>query len=162
MATAEIETTSARLAPASHHSRRGLRALEAQRMIDLCALRLAPSLAAGLIAYSHTRRFGDGLIVFICVLRALEAQRRLSYSGATGLPACRPADLHRSCALADGGGLANVVVDALVERKLGFEVCVLAMAVGEVLSVEYLDEGFDHVLVELGAGNAAQFDDRLV
>ncbi len=44
----------ARLAAASRASRRGLRALEAQRMIDLCALRLAPSLAAGLIA-SHTR-----------------------------------------------------------------------------------------------------------
>ena len=39
-------------------------------MIDLCALRLAPSPAAGLIAYSHMRRPGDGLIVFACVLIA--------------------------------------------------------------------------------------------
>jgi exopolysaccharide biosynthesis polyprenyl glycosylphosphotransferase len=81
MATAEIETgTSARLASTSTHSRRGLRALEAQRMIDLCALRLAPSLAAGLIAFSHTRRPGDGLIVFFAVFVASAA------GGRSGLP----------------------------------------------------------------------------
>jgi exopolysaccharide biosynthesis polyprenyl glycosylphosphotransferase len=68
MATAEIETNSARLDSTTRSSRRGLRALEAQRMIDLCALRLAPSLAAGLIAFSHTRRLGDALIVFFSVL----------------------------------------------------------------------------------------------
>jgi exopolysaccharide biosynthesis polyprenyl glycosylphosphotransferase len=81
MATAEIEENSARLNPSTtRSSRRGLRALEAQRMIDLCALRLAPSLAAGLIAYSHTRRVGDALIVFFCVLGASAAAAR------SGLP----------------------------------------------------------------------------
>ncbi len=80
MATAEIETISTRLASASRPSRRGLRALEAQRMIDLCALRLAPSLAAGLIAFSHTRRVGDGVIVFAGVLIAALA------AGRSGLP----------------------------------------------------------------------------
>ena len=49
-------------------------------MIDLCALRLAPSLAAGLIAFSHTRRIGDGLIVFACVLIAAAGAAR------SGLP----------------------------------------------------------------------------
>ena len=49
-------------------------------MIDLCALRLAPSLAAGLIAFSHTGRPGDGLIVFICVLIAAAGADR------SGLP----------------------------------------------------------------------------
>ena len=49
-------------------------------MIDLCALRLAPSLAAGLIAFSHTRRPGDGLIVFACVLIAS------TLAGRSGLP----------------------------------------------------------------------------
>lgn len=49
-------------------------------MIDLFALRLAPSLAAGLIAFSHTRRVGDGLIVFVCVLIASAA------AGRSGLP----------------------------------------------------------------------------
>jgi exopolysaccharide biosynthesis polyprenyl glycosylphosphotransferase len=80
MATAEVETISTRLASASRPSRRGLRALEAQRLIDLCALRLAPSLVAGLIAFSHTRRVGDGLIVFACVLVAALA------AGRSGLP----------------------------------------------------------------------------
>jgi hypothetical protein len=42
MATAEIEENSARLSSSTtRSSRNGLRALEAQRMIDLCALRLA-------------------------------------------------------------------------------------------------------------------------
>ena len=42
-------------------------------MIDLIALRLAPSLAAGLIAYSHMGQIGEGLIVFTCVLIATQA-----------------------------------------------------------------------------------------
>jgi exopolysaccharide biosynthesis polyprenyl glycosylphosphotransferase len=40
-----------------------LRALEAQRLIDLVALRVAPSLAAGLIAYSHMGDVGKALVV---------------------------------------------------------------------------------------------------
>jgi exopolysaccharide biosynthesis polyprenyl glycosylphosphotransferase len=63
-----------RIAHRGHH--RGLRALEAQRMIDLFALRLAPSLAAGLIAYSHMDQLGQGLIVFACVLFATQAIER--------------------------------------------------------------------------------------
>ena len=42
-------------------------------MIDMIALRVAPSLAAGLIAYSHIREPGEGLLVFICVLAATQA-----------------------------------------------------------------------------------------
>jgi exopolysaccharide biosynthesis polyprenyl glycosylphosphotransferase len=59
----------------AHHSenRHGMRALEAQRMIDVIALRLAPSLAAGLIAYSHMGHLGEGAIVFFCVLAATQA-----------------------------------------------------------------------------------------
>jgi exopolysaccharide biosynthesis polyprenyl glycosylphosphotransferase len=65
--------TSAELRIATRGTRRGLRALEAQRMIDLFALRLAPSAAAGLIAYSHMGQLGEGLIVFACVLVATQA-----------------------------------------------------------------------------------------
>jgi hypothetical protein len=53
--------------PRSHGS---LRALEAQRIVDLLALRVAPSVAAGLIAYSHMGALGEGLIVFVAVLAA--------------------------------------------------------------------------------------------
>jgi exopolysaccharide biosynthesis polyprenyl glycosylphosphotransferase len=45
-------------------------------MIDLFALRLAPSAAAGLIAYSHMGQLGEGLIVFACVLIATQAIER--------------------------------------------------------------------------------------
>ena len=65
--------TSAELRVAHTGSRHGLRALEAQRMIDAIALRLAPSLAAGLIAYSHMGELGQGCIVFACVLIATQA-----------------------------------------------------------------------------------------
>ena len=39
-------------------------------MIDLVTLRVAPSAAAGLIAFSHMGQVGEGLIVFACVLIA--------------------------------------------------------------------------------------------
>jgi exopolysaccharide biosynthesis polyprenyl glycosylphosphotransferase len=69
MTTAELEIATAA-------SRRALPALEAQRMIELFTLRLAPSAAAGLIAYSHTDRVGDALIVFASVLIATHAIAR--------------------------------------------------------------------------------------
>ncbi len=65
--------TAAELRVAHHGTRHGLRALEAQRMIDLVALRLAPSLAAGLIAYSHVGEAGQAALVFVCVLIATQA-----------------------------------------------------------------------------------------
>lgn len=69
--------TSAELAAPIHRSsRRGVRALEAQRMIDWVTLRLAPSLAAGLIAFSHTEQVGMGLIVLVCMLFATMAIER--------------------------------------------------------------------------------------
>ena len=70
--------TSAELRTAGRGNRRGLRALEAQRMIDLVALRLAPSAAAGLIAYSHMGELGEGLIVFACVLDRHAGRRALA------------------------------------------------------------------------------------
>jgi exopolysaccharide biosynthesis polyprenyl glycosylphosphotransferase len=45
-------------------------------MIDLLALRLAPSVAAGLIAYSHMGAIGEGLIVFACVFAATQMIER--------------------------------------------------------------------------------------
>jgi exopolysaccharide biosynthesis polyprenyl glycosylphosphotransferase len=68
--------TSAEVNTVDRGPRRGVRALEAQRMIDLFALRLAPSVAAGLIAFSHMGKIGEGLIVFVCVLIATQAIER--------------------------------------------------------------------------------------
>jgi exopolysaccharide biosynthesis polyprenyl glycosylphosphotransferase len=50
--------------------RGGVRALEAQRLIDFLTLRLAPAVGAGLIAYSHMNEVGVGLIVFASILIA--------------------------------------------------------------------------------------------
>ena len=69
--------TSAELSAAAPSSRRqGMRALEAQRWVDLVALRLAPSLAAGLIAYSHMRAVGPALIVLASVFVAAQVIER--------------------------------------------------------------------------------------
>jgi exopolysaccharide biosynthesis polyprenyl glycosylphosphotransferase len=53
--------------------RGGLRALDAQRLIDFLTLRLAPSAAAALIGYSHLNEVGQGLIIFVCMLIATQA-----------------------------------------------------------------------------------------
>jgi exopolysaccharide biosynthesis polyprenyl glycosylphosphotransferase len=63
-------------APPARLGLRGLRALEAQRLIDCLALRLAPAVAAGLIAYSHMGSLGDGLIVFVSMLATLQVIER--------------------------------------------------------------------------------------
>jgi exopolysaccharide biosynthesis polyprenyl glycosylphosphotransferase len=62
-----IETVNRRAA-----RRSSLRALEAQRLVDVGALRVAPSVAAGLIAYSHMGSLGESLIVFAAVLAAAQ------------------------------------------------------------------------------------------
>lgn len=70
--------TSAELSTALAASRRGLRRLEAQRVIDVVALRIGPSLVAGLILYSHTAEIGPSLLVFACILLAVHALSRPS------------------------------------------------------------------------------------
>jgi exopolysaccharide biosynthesis polyprenyl glycosylphosphotransferase len=67
--------TSAELAVGSR-PRRGLRALEAQRVIELVTMRVAPALAAGLIAALHVGRLGAGVLVFASVLLAAQAMER--------------------------------------------------------------------------------------
>jgi exopolysaccharide biosynthesis polyprenyl glycosylphosphotransferase len=67
--------TSAELAVGSR-PRRGLRALEAQRVIDLVTLRLAPAVAAGMIAALHMGQLGEGVLVFVSVLVAAQAMER--------------------------------------------------------------------------------------
>jgi exopolysaccharide biosynthesis polyprenyl glycosylphosphotransferase len=66
-----VEVTAPQEAGSSRRRSR-LRALEAQRLIDRLALRLAPSAAAGLIAYSHMGQIGVGLIVFAAMLAATQ------------------------------------------------------------------------------------------
>ena len=53
-----------------------MRALEAQRWVDVVALRMAPSLAGGLIAYSHMRDVGQAAIVFAAIFVAAQAIER--------------------------------------------------------------------------------------
>jgi exopolysaccharide biosynthesis polyprenyl glycosylphosphotransferase len=47
-----------------------LRALEAQRLIDLIGLKLVPALAAGLLAYAHLRNTGAAVLIAASMLAA--------------------------------------------------------------------------------------------
>jgi exopolysaccharide biosynthesis polyprenyl glycosylphosphotransferase len=67
-----VETTAPQEAGRRSPGHSRLRALEAQRLIDLLALRLAPSAAAGLIGYSHMGNLGEGVIVFVAMLAATQ------------------------------------------------------------------------------------------
>ena len=56
----------------------GLPALEAQRILDLIALKVTPAVAAGLIAYQHLGKPGFGLLVGASMLAALQLVERSS------------------------------------------------------------------------------------
>jgi exopolysaccharide biosynthesis polyprenyl glycosylphosphotransferase len=57
-------------------SPRVLRALEAQRLLDLIALKVLPALAAGLIAYLHVGRVGYAVVLGAAMLLALQLVER--------------------------------------------------------------------------------------
>jgi exopolysaccharide biosynthesis polyprenyl glycosylphosphotransferase len=72
--TVETPQATALPTPVSGTARRSrLPALEAQRIVDWLTLHLAPAVAAGLIAYSHTHRIGECLVVFSAVLAASQS-----------------------------------------------------------------------------------------
>ena len=53
-----------------------LRALEAQRLVNLIAYKISPALAAGLIAYVHMGDVGYALLVAAAMLAALQLVER--------------------------------------------------------------------------------------
>src|SRR4029079_10687762 len=53
-----------------------LRALEAQRLVNLIAFKVSPALAAGLIAYAHTDELGTGVLVAVAILASLQLVER--------------------------------------------------------------------------------------
>ena len=55
-----------------------MRALEAQRLLDLIALKAMPAIAAGLIAYLHLGSVGYGLLLAAAMLVALQLVERCS------------------------------------------------------------------------------------
>ncbi|OLE36456.1 MAG: hypothetical protein AUG48_07370 [Actinobacteria bacterium 13_1_20CM_3_68_9] len=73
-----------------------LRALEAQRLVSLIALKASPALAAGLIAYVHMRDVGSALLVTAAMLAALQVVERstlplgLMPAARLGLGLCAP------------------------------------------------------------------------
>jgi exopolysaccharide biosynthesis polyprenyl glycosylphosphotransferase len=64
------------LVPTNDRSPRVLRALEAQRLLDLIALKVLPALAAGLIAYLHVGRVGYAVVLGAAMLVALQLVER--------------------------------------------------------------------------------------
>ncbi len=55
---------------------RALRALEAQRLLDLIALKVMPAAAAGVIAYLHVGRVGYAVVLAAAILVALQLVER--------------------------------------------------------------------------------------
>ena len=53
-----------------------LRALEAQRLVNLIAFKANPAVAAGLIAYAHIGEVGSALLVAAAMLGALQLVER--------------------------------------------------------------------------------------
>jgi exopolysaccharide biosynthesis polyprenyl glycosylphosphotransferase len=66
-------TTAELSAAAQPRLRGGARVLNARRLLEFLTVRLAPSAAAGLIAYSHMSELGEALVVFTCMLVATQA-----------------------------------------------------------------------------------------
>src|SRR4029079_2695244 len=64
------------LVATNDRSPRVLRALEAQRLLDLIALKVLPALAAGLIAYLHVGRVGYAVVLGAAMLVALQLVER--------------------------------------------------------------------------------------
>jgi exopolysaccharide biosynthesis polyprenyl glycosylphosphotransferase len=64
------------LVPTDDWPPRVLRALEAQRLLDLIALKVLPALAAGLIAYLHVGRVGYAVVLGAAMLLALQLVER--------------------------------------------------------------------------------------
>ena len=71
-----VELNSAHQGAVHRGMHSGVRALEAQRLIDWFTLRLGPSAAAGAIAYLHMHEFGPAVIVLVCMLVATQAIER--------------------------------------------------------------------------------------
>lgn len=119
-----------------------LRALEAQRLVNLIAFKVNPALAAGLIAYVHLDEVGSSVLVAAAMLAALQLVERSTL----------PLGLMPAARL--GLGLFAPVLGALAASALG-------LAVGHELPLADLQAPVAGawLIMALGAWVTTRFDD---
>ena len=141
-----------------------LRALEAQRLVNLIAFKANPAVAAGLIAYVHTGEVGSALLVAAAMLAALQLVERstlplgLMPAARLGLALCAPvlgAGVAAALALAAGQELALAELQAPVAGAW------LIMALGAWVTTRFDEDRRARVAVIGSAGFASDLAEEL-
>ena len=141
-----------------------LRALEAQRLVNLIAFKVNPALAAGLIAYAHIGDLGSSVLVAAAMLGALQLVEHstlplgLMPAARLGLGLCAPvlgALAAAALALAAGQELALADLQAPVAGAW------LVMALGAWVTTRFDDDRRARVAVIGSAGFASDLAEEL-
>ena len=141
-----------------------LRALEAQRLVNLIALKANPAVAAGLIAYVHTGKVGSAVLVAAAMLGAFQLVERstlplgLMPAARLVLAVCAPAlgaAAAAALALAAGQSLAMAELQAPVAGAW------LVMALGAWVTTRFDDDRRALVAVIGSPGFASDLADEL-
>jgi lipopolysaccharide/colanic/teichoic acid biosynthesis glycosyltransferase len=141
-----------------------LRALEAQRLVNLIAFKVNPALAAGLIAYAHIGDLGSSVLVAATMLGALQLVEHstlplgLMPAARLGLGLCAPvlgALAAAALALAAGRELALVDLQAPVAGAW------LVMGLGVWVTTRFDDDRRARVAVIGSAGLASDLAEEL-
>jgi lipopolysaccharide/colanic/teichoic acid biosynthesis glycosyltransferase len=141
-----------------------LRALEAQRLVNLIAFQANPAMAAGLIAYVHMGEIGSALLVTAAMLGALQLVERstlplgLMPAARLGLGLCAPvlgAGAAAALALAAGQQMALADLQAPVAGAW------LIMALGAWVTTRFDDDRRARVAVIGSPGFASDLGEEL-
>ncbi len=141
-----------------------LRALEAQRLVNLIAFKANPAMAAGLIAYVHFGEVGSALLVAAAMLAALQLVERstlplgLMPAARLGLALCAPvlgAGAAAALALAAGQPLALSELQAPVAGAW------LIMALGAWVTTRFDDDRRARAAVIGSSGLASDLAEEL-
>jgi exopolysaccharide biosynthesis polyprenyl glycosylphosphotransferase len=141
-----------------------LRALEAQRLVNVVAFKVSPALVAGLIAYVHLGQVGSAALVAVAMLGALQLVER-STLPLELLPAARfglglVAPL-LGAGIAAGLALAAGQQMALSELQAPVAGAWLVMALGAWMKGRFEDDRRARVAVVGSAGFASDLADEL-
>jgi lipopolysaccharide/colanic/teichoic acid biosynthesis glycosyltransferase len=141
-----------------------LRALEAQRLVNLIAFQANPAMAAGVIAYLHMGEIGSALLVAAAMLGALQLVERstlplgLMPAARLGLGLCAPvlgAGAAAALALAAGQQMALADLQAPVAGAW------LIMALGAWVTTRFDDDRRARVAVVGSPGFASDLGEEL-
>ncbi|MEK6326252.1 MAG: sugar transferase [Actinomycetota bacterium] len=141
-----------------------LRALEAQRLVNLIAFKANPAVAAGLIAYVHTGEVGSALLVAAAMLGALQLVERatlpleLMPAARLWLGLCAPV-LGAAAAAALALGAGNQLTFADLQAPVAG--AWLIMALGVWVTIRFDDDRRARVAVIGSAGFASDLAEEL-